>query len=226
MCWYALWSIPSPRGGFGGRSPTNWNMYTKLVVNIQCQAPLHERKVPPHKRKSPLLTTSWRRFCLCFYQRTFCSEPDLDLQCWWKNKKININILIAKGGLEPFQPPLAAPLHSVITSISNIAWCTEKDDTKWSIQEVVMCASLMNVNVSWNSRRSDLDWCQRSNGERRSWLFPLGCTTVQGCWMMPRSPGSSRQGKFCCNPSWHAGSWSRQHRPTDWGVGTSGWPLG
>jgi len=27
----------------------------------------------------------------------------------------------------------------------------------------------------------------------------------------------------CCNPSWRAGNWSRQH--TGWGVGTSGWSL-
>jgi len=74
-----------------------------------------------------------------------------------------------------------------------------------------------------NSRRPGLGWCQRSIGERRSWLFPLGYTTVQGCWMLPRSPGSHRQEMFCCNPSWHVGSWSHQH--TDWGVGTSGWPL-
>ena len=65
--------------------------------------------------------------------------------------------------------------------------------------------------------------CQRSNGERRNWLFTLGCTTVQGCWMLPRSPGSHRQEMFCCNPSWPAGS--RSHQLTDWGVGTPGWPL-
>jgi len=35
----------------------------------------------------------------------------------------------------------------------------------------------------------------------RNWLFPLGCTTVQGCWMLPRSPGSHRPGMLCCNPS-------------------------
>ena len=29
----------------------------------------------------------------------------LTVQCWWKTKKININILIAKGELEPLQPP-------------------------------------------------------------------------------------------------------------------------
>jgi len=34
--------------------------------------------------------------------------------------------------------------------------------------------------------------------ERRNWLFPLGYTTVQGCWMLPRNPGSLRQGVFCC----------------------------
>jgi len=33
-------------------------------------------------------------------------------------------------------------------------------------------------------------------GERRNWLFPLGYKTVQGCWMLPRSPGSHRPG--CC----------------------------
>ena len=75
-----------------------------------------------------------------------------------------------------------------------------------------------------NSRRSGLGWCRRSNGERRNWLFPLGCTTVQDCSMLPMSPSSYRPGILCCNPSWHAGSWSRQH--TDWGVGTSGWSLG
>ena len=32
------------------------------------------------------------------------------------------------------------------------------------------------------SRRPGLGWCRRSNGERRNWLFPLGCTTGQGCW--------------------------------------------
>jgi len=69
----------------------------KLVefVKIGCQAPLHERKSPTHKRKAPLWTTFWRRFCLWFRQRTFCNAPDLDLQCWGKTKKININILIA-----------------------------------------------------------------------------------------------------------------------------------
>ena len=74
-----------------------------------------------------------------------------------------------------------------------------------------------------NSRRPGLGWCQLSISERKSRLFPLGHTTVQGCLMLPRSPGSQRQEMFCCNPSWHVGSWSRQS--TDWGVGTSGWPL-
>jgi len=45
----------------------------------------------------------------------------------------------------------------------------------------------------------------------------------RGCLMLPRSLGSHRQEMFCCNPSWHVGSWSRQH--TDCGVVTSGWPL-
>jgi len=99
---------PVASGGLWWAKPPQieiWN--TKLVkfVKIECQAPLHERK-------SPLLTTSWRRFCLCFCQRTFCNEPDLDLHCWWKTKKININILIAKGRLEPLQPPPACAIGS------------------------------------------------------------------------------------------------------------------
>jgi len=46
-----------------------------------------------------------------------------------------------------------------------------------------------------NSRRPGLGWCRCSNGERRNWLFP-SCTTVQGYWMLPRSPGSHSRG--CC----------------------------
>ena len=52
-----------------------------------------------------------------------------------------------------------------------------------------MVASLvcpvLHLRPGRGSRRPGLDWCRRSNGERRNWLFPLGCTTVQGCWMLP-----------------------------------------
>jgi len=41
--------------------------------------------------------------------------------------------------------------------------------------------------------------------------------------MLPRNSGSHHQATFCCNPSWHVGSWSHQHK--DWRVRTSGWPL-
>jgi len=68
-----------------------------------------------------------------------------------------------------------------------------------------------------NSRRPGLGWCRRSIGERR-WLIPLGYTTDQGCWMLPRRPGSRRQEMFCCIPGWHVCTWS--HRYKDWGVGT------
>ena len=50
-----------------------------------------------------------------------------------------------------------------------------------------------------NSRSPGLGWCRRSNGERRNWLFPLGCTTVQNCRMLPRSSSSHRPGMLCCN---------------------------
>ena len=40
-----------------------------------------------------------------------CTWSRLTVQCWWKTKKININILIAKvGAWAPSAPPLAAPL--------------------------------------------------------------------------------------------------------------------
>jgi len=51
-----------------------------------------------------------------------------------------------------------------------------------------------------NSRKPGTGWCRRSIGERRNWLFALGHTAVQGCWMLPRSPSSHRQEMFCHNP--------------------------
>ena len=80
--------------------------------------------------------------------------------------------------------------------------------------------------VGWlgqNSQKLGLGWYRRSIGERRNWLFPLGYNTVQGCWVLPRTPGSHRQEMFCCNPSWHVGTWSHQH--ANWCVETSGWPF-
>ena len=69
-------------------------------------------------------------------------------------------------------------------------------------------------------------WVIENSQKNRFWVQEnLGWkhyTTVQGCWMLCRSPGSHPQ-MFRCIPSWHIGSWSRQH--TDWGVGMSGWPL-
>ena len=53
------------------------------------------------------------------------------------------------------------------------------------------------------SRRPGLGWLRRSNGEKRNWLFPLGCTTVQGSWMLPRSPGSHRPGNKLLSPGSH-----------------------
>ena len=45
-------------------------------------------------------------YALWYCQRIFCNAPDLDLQCWWKTKKININILIVKGwAWAPSAPP-------------------------------------------------------------------------------------------------------------------------
>ena len=70
-----------------------------------------------------------------------------------------------------------------------------------------------------NLRRPGPGWYPRHIGEERNWLLLLGHAAVQGCWMLPKSPGSHRQEMFCCNSSWHVGSWSHQH--TDWGVGTS-----
>jgi len=63
----------------------------------------------------PPAAKSWRRaYCL----RTFCNAHDLELQCWWKTKKININILIDIGGLERLHPLLAAPLVLMALNLS------------------------------------------------------------------------------------------------------------
>jgi len=71
-----------------------------------------------------------------------------------------------------------------------------------------------------HSQRPGPGWRRCSICERRNWLLPLGCTAARGCWLSPRSPGSHRQGMFCCNPSWRVGSWSHQH--TNWDVGMPG----
>jgi len=34
----------------------------EFLSNLNVKRPLYERKAPPHKRKTPLLTTFWRRF--------------------------------------------------------------------------------------------------------------------------------------------------------------------
>ena len=43
------------------------------------------------------------------------------------------------------------------------------------------------------SRRPGLDCCWGSIGERRNWLLSLRRAAAQGCWLLPRSPGSHRQ---------------------------------
>ena len=70
-----LGTVPSPRGAFLGlapqtklQAPQNWNMKKyKLVEFLSIwngELSPHERKAPSHKRKAPLLTTSWLRFWL------------------------------------------------------------------------------------------------------------------------------------------------------------------
>ena len=85
-------------------------------------------------------------------------------------------------------------------------------------------AHLSGSRLSWTrlakARSGLLPTFQR---REKKLAVSIGCTTVQGCWMLPRSPGSHRLGMLCCNPSWRTGSWSRQR--IDWGVGTSGWSL-
>ena len=75
-----------------------------------------------------------------------------------------------------------------------------------------------------NSRKPGLGCCQRSIGERRSWLFPLGYTTVPRLLDVAQESRPTPSGDVLLLPSWHVGKWSHQH--TDWGVGMSGWPLG
>jgi len=44
-------------------SENNVNRFAVVRAQSRNKPPLHERKDPPHKRKAPLLTTFWRRFC-------------------------------------------------------------------------------------------------------------------------------------------------------------------
>jgi len=51
-----------------------------------------------------------------------------------------------------------------------------------------------------NMWRPSLGWRKLSIMKRRNWLFPFGYITVQGCWMLPRSPGSHHQEMFFVTP--------------------------
>ena len=63
-----------------------------------------------------------------------------------------------------------------------------------------------------HSRRPDASWCRRFTGERRNWNWlPFGSYSSPRLLVLARSPDSHRQGMFCCSPSWHVGSWSRQY---------------
>ena len=55
------------------------------------------------------------------------------------------------------------------------------------------------------------------------WEMKPAAWVIQQSKVLGCCPGSHRQKMFCCNPSWHVGSWS--HQRIAWGVGTSGWPL-
>jgi len=61
---------------------------------------------------------------------------------------------------------------------------------------------LSGSRLSWQKLvKLDPGWCRRCIGERRHWVFRLDHIAVQGCWMLPRSPGSHRHEIFCCKPS-------------------------
>jgi len=72
-----------------------------------------------------------------------------------------------------------------------------------------------------NSRRPDLGWCRRAIGERKKLAVSFGSYSSPRLLNVAQESRLSPSGVFCWNPSWHVGSWIRQH--TDWCVGTSGW---
>ena len=100
-----------------------------------------------------------------------CTRSRLIVQCWWKTKKISINILIAKGGLEPLQPPPAAPLtdmtwinHSQLPSLNflsaDLTWldmyiwvsllnrCLHSGETRYNLKK--WCFWLINILILLN----------------------------------------------------------------------------
>jgi len=91
---------------------------------------------------------------VAYCQRTFCNATDLDLQCWWKTTKININILIAQGGIEPLQPPLVVPLMKS-AAIRRQTICREsliRNVRHWK-RGIMSIASVFNVLQSCDAGR-------------------------------------------------------------------------
>jgi len=48
-----------------------------------------------------------------------CNAPDFDLQCWWKTKKTNINIVIVRWDWSPLAP-LCAPLCRILCAFAGL----------------------------------------------------------------------------------------------------------
>jgi len=78
-----------------------------------------------------------------------CTRSRLTVQCWWKIKKININILIAKGGAwNPSAPP---------SGCAFVCWCTsEACKNKKRRHNEGHDDSLLNCNIGWKKHTADL----------------------------------------------------------------------
>ena len=142
-------------------------------------------------------------YALWYCQRIFCNAPDLDLQCWWKSKKININILIAKGGAwAPSAPPGCAFDCIEIFFIFQNFWST------WACPENRVCPEFFKLGgrlpppprlplvifvahqrgifaiLPWNEayisiRCDTASWCARNSCEKRYSLFLLSVSDYQ-----------------------------------------------
>ena len=138
-------------------------------------------------------------YALRYCQRIFCNAPDLDLQYWWKTKQININILIAKGGFEPLQPPPGcafADIYTFIPKVQNLKTfrrtrlLTLRQPLCYSIQGRRKVDRAMGVEKSWGravatheKQKIIANYQDRNYEGRKGISFPwkLLCPYLQKC---------------------------------------------
>ena len=70
-----------------------------------------------------------------------------DYKCWWKTKKMNINILI-RGGLSPFSPPLLRLWHQTVMWRAD-HWSLTKHKVSIGLKQSTLVQTTLHIQKQW-----------------------------------------------------------------------------